>query len=211
MAKAKFERTKPHVNVGTIGHVDHGKTTLTAAITKVAGLSLGTNYFRAFDSIDSAPEERARGVTIAIAHVEYETANRHYAHRRRTLLYYELRHSPVQVPVQPSAQSPVRRQMQQRNPVHRPLRQQRMNLLRVLPLCLQVGNHLLNLLGVRPSRQHCVLRASHLGRRNHLHCVRHLRGVLYAANSPTQLSQICHFSLSPASSLTSMTLLRRSP
>ncbi len=80
MAKAKFERTKPHVNVGTIGHVDHGKTTLTAAITKVAGLSLGTNYFRAFDSIDSAPEERARGVTIAIAHVEYETANRHYAH-----------------------------------------------------------------------------------------------------------------------------------
>ncbi|MBK7726079.1 MAG: elongation factor Tu [Dehalococcoidia bacterium] len=79
MAKAKFERTKPHVNVGTIGHVDHGKTTLTAAITKVLALK-GEAEFRAFDSIDNAPEERARGITIAIAHVEYETEARHYAH-----------------------------------------------------------------------------------------------------------------------------------
>ncbi|WP_225026466.1 elongation factor Tu [Xinfangfangia pollutisoli] len=74
MAKAKFERTKPHVNIGTIGHVDHGKTTLTAAITKYFG------EFRAYDQIDGAPEERARGITISTAHVEYETANRHYAH-----------------------------------------------------------------------------------------------------------------------------------
>src|SRR5438067_585863 len=79
MAKKKFERTKPHVNVGTIGHVDHGKTTLTAAITKVLALS-GEAEFRSFDSIDNAPEERARGITIAIAHVEYETDKRHYAH-----------------------------------------------------------------------------------------------------------------------------------
>ena len=79
MAKAKFERTKPHVNVGTIGHVDHGKTTLTAAITKVLALK-GEAEFRAFDSIDNAPEERARGITIAIAHVEYETDKRHCAH-----------------------------------------------------------------------------------------------------------------------------------
>src|ERR687893_1047757 len=79
MAKKKFERTKPHVNVGTIGHVDHGKTTLTAAITKVLALK-GEAEFRAFDSIDNAPEERARGITIAIAHVEYETDKRHYAH-----------------------------------------------------------------------------------------------------------------------------------
>ena len=79
MAKAKFERTKPHVNVGTIGHVDHGKTTLTAAITKVLALK-GEAEFQPFDSIDKAPEERARGITIAIAHVEYETDNRHYAH-----------------------------------------------------------------------------------------------------------------------------------
>ena len=79
MAKAKFERTKPHVNVGTIGHVDHGKTTLTAAITKVLALK-GEAEYRAFDSIDNAPEERARGITIAIAHVEYETDQRHYAH-----------------------------------------------------------------------------------------------------------------------------------
>ena len=79
MAKQKFERTKPHVNVGTIGHVDHGKTTLTAAITKALSLA-GSGQFRAFDSIDSAPEEKARGVTINIAHVEYESANRHYAH-----------------------------------------------------------------------------------------------------------------------------------
>ena len=74
MAKAKFERTKPHVNIGTIGHVDHGKTTLTAAITKYFG------EFRAYDQIDGAPEERARGITISTAHVEYETENRHYAH-----------------------------------------------------------------------------------------------------------------------------------
>ena len=79
MARAKFERTKPHVNVGTIGHVDHGKTTLTAAITKVLGL-MGGAELRSFDSIDNAPEERARGITIAIAHVEYETEARHYAH-----------------------------------------------------------------------------------------------------------------------------------
>jgi elongation factor Tu len=79
MAKKKFERTKPHVNVGTIGHVDHGKTTLTAAITKVLALK-GEAEFRSFDSIDNAPEERARGITIAIAHVEYQTDARHYAH-----------------------------------------------------------------------------------------------------------------------------------
>ncbi|MEA3348975.1 MAG: elongation factor Tu [Pseudomonadota bacterium] len=79
MAKEKFERTKPHVNVGTIGHVDHGKTTLTAAITKVLALK-GQASYTAFDEIDKAPEERERGITIATAHVEYETANRHYAH-----------------------------------------------------------------------------------------------------------------------------------
>jgi elongation factor Tu len=79
MAKQRFERTKPHANVGTIGHVDHGKTTLTAAITKVLALK-GEAKFRSFDSIDNAPEERARGITIAIAHVEYETDRRHYAH-----------------------------------------------------------------------------------------------------------------------------------
>src|SRR5881396_2242974 len=79
MAKKKFERTKPHVNVGTIGHIDHGKTTLTAAITKYLALKGGAQ-FRSFASIDNAPEERERGITIAIAHVEYETANRHYAH-----------------------------------------------------------------------------------------------------------------------------------
>jgi len=79
MAKAKFERVKPHVNIGTIGHVDHGKTTLTAAITKCLGLR-GKADFRAFDSIDNAPEEKARGITIATAHVEYETDARHYAH-----------------------------------------------------------------------------------------------------------------------------------
>jgi elongation factor Tu len=79
MAKKKFVRTKPHVNIGTIGHIDHGKTTLTAAITKYLALKGGAE-FRAFDSIDNAPEERERGITIAIAHVEYETANRHYAH-----------------------------------------------------------------------------------------------------------------------------------
>ena len=79
MAKEKFDRSKPHVNVGTIGHVDHGKTTLTAAITKVAALK-GQATFTAFDQIDKAPEEKARGITIATAHVEYETDNRHYAH-----------------------------------------------------------------------------------------------------------------------------------
>ena len=80
MAKAKFERTKPHVNIGTIGHVDHGKTTLTAAITKTLSLSNGAIEFMAYDQIDNAPEERARGITINTRHVEYETANRHYAH-----------------------------------------------------------------------------------------------------------------------------------
>jgi len=80
MAKEKFDRTKPHVNVGTIGHIDHGKTTLTAAITKVLGKNNPNIKFRSFDSIDNAPEERERGITIATAHVEYETKNRHYAH-----------------------------------------------------------------------------------------------------------------------------------
>ena len=79
MAKAKFERTKPHVNVGTIGHVDHGKTTLTAAVTKHLA-DKGRAEAIAFDEIDKAPEERERGITIATAHVEYETENRHYAH-----------------------------------------------------------------------------------------------------------------------------------
>src|SRR5881296_4600551 len=80
MAKEKFERNKPHCNVGTIGHIDHGKTTLTAAITKVLSKHNPKIQFRSFDSIDKAPEERARGITIATAHVEYETPNRHYAH-----------------------------------------------------------------------------------------------------------------------------------
>ena len=80
MSKEKFERTKPHVNVGTIGHVDHGKTTLTAAITKVMSETLGGTEAVSFDQIDKAPEERERGITIATAHVEYETSNRHYAH-----------------------------------------------------------------------------------------------------------------------------------
>ena len=80
MSKEKFDRSKPHVNIGTIGHVDHGKTTLTAAITKVLSKHNPKNTVRAFDSIDNAPEEKARGITIATAHVEYETANRHYAH-----------------------------------------------------------------------------------------------------------------------------------
>jgi len=79
MAKAKFERVKPHANIGTIGHVDHGKTTLTSAITKVLAMKGGADY-RSFDSIDNAPEEKARGITIATAHVEYQTDNRHYAH-----------------------------------------------------------------------------------------------------------------------------------
>ena len=80
MAKAKFERTKPHLNIGTIGHIDHGKTTLTAAITKVLSEKNPNTSFTAFDEIDKAPEERQRGITISIAHVEYETENRHYAH-----------------------------------------------------------------------------------------------------------------------------------
>src|SRR3989454_1581518 len=80
MAKEKFDRSKPHVNVGTIGHIDHGKTTLTAAITKVLGKKDPKVQFRSFDSIDNAPEEKARGITIAVAHVEYSTAKRHYAH-----------------------------------------------------------------------------------------------------------------------------------
>ena len=79
MSKAVFQRTKPHVNVGTIGHIDHGKTTLTAAITKVLSMK-GQADFSAFDQIDNAPEEKARGITIAIAHVEYQTEKRHYAH-----------------------------------------------------------------------------------------------------------------------------------
>jgi elongation factor Tu len=80
MAKQKFERTKPHVNIGTMGHIDHGKTTLTAAITKVLSERIPGSAFTPFDQIDKAPEERQRGITISIAHVEYETANRHYAH-----------------------------------------------------------------------------------------------------------------------------------
>src|SRR5437773_2983911 len=81
MAKQKFERSKPHLNIGTMGHIDHGKTTLTAAITKVlAEADPGNNSFTAFDQIDKAPEEKARGITINVSHVEYETANRHYAH-----------------------------------------------------------------------------------------------------------------------------------
>ena len=80
MAKEKFERTKPHINVGTIGHIDHGKTTLTAAITKTLAKNDPTVSYRSFDSIDNAPEEKARGITIATAHVEYQTSNRHYAH-----------------------------------------------------------------------------------------------------------------------------------
>ena len=79
MAKEKFERSKPHVNIGTIGHVDHGKTTLTAAITTVLAKK-GLSELRSFDSIDNAPEEKERGITINTSHVEYQTANRHYAH-----------------------------------------------------------------------------------------------------------------------------------
>ncbi|MBB3048993.1 translation elongation factor TU, partial [Litorivivens lipolytica] len=80
MAKEKFERTKPHVNVGTIGHVDHGKTTLTAALTRVCHEVWGTGSAVAFDGIDNAPEERERGITIATSHVEYDSPTRHYAH-----------------------------------------------------------------------------------------------------------------------------------
>src|SRR5690554_4270671 len=80
MAKAKFERNKPHVNIGTIGHVDHGKTTLTAAITGVLNKRFGSGEFVSYDNIDKAPEERERGITISTSHVEYETDARHYAH-----------------------------------------------------------------------------------------------------------------------------------
>src|SRR3984893_9213496 len=80
MAKQKFDRTKPHVNIGTIGHIDHGKTTLTSAITKVLHTKFNAVAVRDFGTIDNAPEERERGVTIAVSHVEYETAKRHYAH-----------------------------------------------------------------------------------------------------------------------------------
>src|SRR3981189_1679797 len=80
MAKQKFERTKPHLNIGTIGHIDHGKTTLTAAITKVLHEKNPLATYTPFDQIDKAPEEKARGITISIAHIEYETPNRHYAH-----------------------------------------------------------------------------------------------------------------------------------
>ena len=83
MAKEKFERTKPHVNIGTIGHVDHGKTTLTAAITTVLAKK-GLSELRSFDSIDNAPEEKERGITINTSHVEYQTANRHYAQDRKS-------------------------------------------------------------------------------------------------------------------------------
>ena len=86
MAKAKFERTKPHVNIGTIGHVDHGKTTTTAAITKYLSLK-GQAQFEAYDMIDKAPEERERGITINTAHVEYETDARHYAHVDLSLIH----------------------------------------------------------------------------------------------------------------------------
>ena len=79
MSKGKFERTKPHVNIGTMGHIDHGKTTLTAAISKTLA-SKGLAEYTPFDEIDKAPEEKARGITISIAHIEYETVNRHYAH-----------------------------------------------------------------------------------------------------------------------------------
>ena len=79
MSKAKFERNKPHVNIGTMGHIDHGKTTLTAAISKTLA-ETGLAEYTPFDSIDKAPEEKARGITISIAHIEYETENRHYAH-----------------------------------------------------------------------------------------------------------------------------------
>ncbi len=80
MAREKFDRSKLHVSVGTMGHIDHGKTTLTAAITKYCALAGDGGEFRAFDTIDNAPEERERGITINIAHVEYQTENRHYAH-----------------------------------------------------------------------------------------------------------------------------------
>ncbi len=96
MAREKFERSKPHVNVGTIGHVDHGKTTLTAAITKVLQMD-GLADAKEFDEIDGAPEEKERGITIATAHIEYQTVNRHYAHEQ-SLLYQPLT-APCRKPV----------------------------------------------------------------------------------------------------------------
>src|SRR6266568_2513351 len=95
MAKEKFERTKPHVNVGTIGHIDHGKTTLTAAITKVLQKHNPKIQFRSFDSIDNAPEEKARGITIATAHVEYETDKRHYAQMDGAILVVAATDGPM--------------------------------------------------------------------------------------------------------------------
>src|SRR5487761_2484709 len=95
MAKEKFERTKPHLNIGTIGHIDHGKTTLTAAITKVLSKHNPKVAFRAFDSIDNAPEERERGITIAVSHVEYETANRHYAQMDGAILVVAATDGPM--------------------------------------------------------------------------------------------------------------------
>src|ERR1700730_7892917 len=94
MSKAKFQRTKPHVNIGTMGHIDHGKTTLTAAITKTLALK-GLADFTPFDQIDKAPEEKARGITISIAHVEYETENRHYAHVDRPILVVAATDGPM--------------------------------------------------------------------------------------------------------------------
>src|SRR5262250_1781968 len=95
MAKEKFERSKPHVNIGTIGHIDHGKTTLTAAITKVLSKHNPKVAFRAFDTIDNAPEERERGITIAVSHVEYETPNRHYAHMDGAILVVAATDGPM--------------------------------------------------------------------------------------------------------------------
>ena len=95
MAKEKFDRSKPHVNIGTIGHIDHGKTTLTAAITKVLAKHNPKNKFRSFDSIDNAPEEKARGITIAVAHVEYETANRHAAQMDGAILVVAATDGPM--------------------------------------------------------------------------------------------------------------------
>src|SRR6266545_2141230 len=95
MAKQKFDRSKPHVNVGTIGHIDHGKTTLTSAITKVLHTKMPTVAVRDFGTIDNAPEERERGITIAVAHVEYETAKRHYAHMDGAILVVAANDGPM--------------------------------------------------------------------------------------------------------------------
>src|SRR6476659_8696575 len=95
MAKQKFERTKPHLNVGTIGHIDHGKTTLTAAITKVLAEQAGGGTVKSFEEIDNAPEERQRGITINTSHVEYETENRHYAHIDGAILVVSAADGPM--------------------------------------------------------------------------------------------------------------------